>query len=121
MPLTNRWFIEKEYLDIWSDWFNPESGYETKSQAEQYVPIHIKIPFRVVEKSVEFPVKRSVFLGSVTTVTELYIDSNLYRKTQVNSTVKWEFSYDDRYSWEEPFLEESELERALSSVLTSQT
>lgn len=38
MTITNRWFIEKKFLEgDWTDYpFNPESGYETKAQAEQY-------------------------------------------------------------------------------------
>ena len=117
MPLTNRWFIEKKFLEgSWHDYFNPESGYETKEQAEQYTPApNHGYEYRVTERQVEFPVNRKVVFKS--RVTELIIDSHLYRKTELADSFTWEqFDFDNE--WVVPyFLDVSELER----VLTSQT
>jgi hypothetical protein len=114
MSLTNRWFIEKKILNGgWHDYFfNPESGYETKTQAEQYTPApNHGYEYRVVES----PVKRSIVFKS--RVTELIIDSHLYRKTELpNNFTSEQFDFDNE--WVEPyFLDVPELER----VLTSQT
>jgi hypothetical protein len=121
MSLTNRWFIEKKFLDgTWTDYpFNPESGYETQAQAENFKPDGINtahgFQYRVTERKVEFPVKRSLVFKS--RVTELIIDGHLYRKTELPDSFTWEqFDFDN--TWTEPyFLDVPELER----VLTSQT
>ena len=119
MSPTNRWFIEKKFLEgDWTDYpFNPESGYETKKQAENFTPQHQKhhFQYRVTERQVEFPVKRSVVFKS--RVTELIVDGHLYRKTELPDSFTWEqFDFDN--TWVEPyFLDVPELER----VLTSQT